>query len=103
MAKHDENKDLRSIAKIARINYSNKTINYSKSTIIGIRRWGKIDFLINYCGWRLVNANGIVTGGYIDNNVATKKTYARDSKRSAKEHKLTDKTKRNGNNKRAKA
>lgn len=103
MAKHDENKDLRSIARVARIDYSNKTINYSKSTVIGIRRWGKIDFLVNYCGWRLVNANGVIAGGYIEDDVTTKKTYARDSKRSAKEHKLTDKTKRNSSTKRAKA
>lgn len=103
MAKHDENKDLKSISKVARIDYSNKTINYNRSTIIGIRRWGKIDFLVNYCGWRLINAYGVVAGGYIDNNVAAKKTYARNSKRSAKEHKLTDKTKRNGNSKRARA
>lgn len=102
MVKHDENKDLRSIAKIARVDYSNKTINYSKSTIIGIRRWGKIDFLVNYCGWRLVNAGGVVIG-YANDNANINKTYTRDSKRSAKEHKLTDKTKRNGNNKRAKA
>ena len=102
MVKHDENKDLRSIAKIARIDYSNKTINYSKSTVIGIRRWGKIDFLVNYCGWRLVNTNGVVAG-YANENANSKKTYARDSKRSAKEHKLTDKTKRNSNTKRVKA
>lgn len=102
MVKHDENKDLRSIAKIARIDYSNKTINYSRSTIIGIRRWGKIDFLVNYCGWRLVNAYGVIAGGYIGDDVTTKKTYARDSKRSAKEHKFTNKTKKNGNTKRAK-
>lgn len=101
MAKHDENKDLRSIARIARIDYSNKTINYSKNTIIGIRRWGKIDFLVNYCGWRLIR-NGNVVRNDISNETITNKTYARDSKRSAKEHKLIDKTKKNGNSKRAK-
>ena len=102
MAKHDENKDLRSIARIARINYSDKTINYSKSTIIGIRRWGKIDFLVNYCGWRLIRSGNVIRTD-ISNETSANKIYARDSKRSAKEHKLTDKTKRNGNNKRAKA
>lgn len=101
MAKHDENKDLRSVSQVAKIDYSTHTINYSPSAIIGIRRWGKIDFLVNYCGWRLIRVGGAGTGGYIGDGITISKSYARDSKRSAKEHKLTDKTKRNGNSKRA--
>lgn len=49
--KHDENSDLASIAKIAKVNYGNKTITAPKGTHIGIHTWGKIDFLTHYCGW----------------------------------------------------
>ena len=106
MAKnHDENKDLRSVAQVCRVNYSDKTITYDPNAMIGIRRWGKIDYLVHYCGWHLIRMKGAGSGGYLggnSNNTNSTKTYARDSKRSAKEHKLTDKTKRGGNNKRAK-
>ena len=97
MAKHDENKDLRSVAQVCRVNYSDKTISYDPNTLIGIRRWGKIDYLVHYCGWHLIRLRGAGTGGYVDkaNTITSDKTYARDSKRQAKEHKLTDKTKRN--------
>lgn len=106
MAKnHDENKDLRSVARVCRVNYSDKTITYDPNAMIGIRRWGKIDYLVHYCGWHLIRLRGAGSGGYIggnSNNTNSTKTYTRDSKRFAKEHKLTDKTKRGGNNKRAK-
>lgn len=97
MAKHDENKDLRSVAQVCRVNYSDKSISYDPNTLIGIRRWGKIDYLVHYCGWRLYRIKGAGVGGYAGkaNTTTSNKTYARDSKRQAKEHKLTDKTKRN--------
>lgn len=99
MAKHDENKDLRSIARVCRVDYSDKSITYNPNTLIGIKRWGKIDFLVNYCGWHLYCSRSAGFGGYVKQNTTSVTTYARDSKRSAKEHKLTNKTKR-GNNKR---
>lgn len=52
--KHDENKDLRAFARIGKVVYSDKTLLTSKSTLIGIHMWGKIDYLTHYCGWRLV-------------------------------------------------
>lgn len=52
--KHDENKDLRSFARIGKVVYSDKTLRTSKTSLIGIHMWGKIDYLTHYCGWRLV-------------------------------------------------
>ena len=52
--KHDENKDLRLISRIAHIDFANKTIEASKSTIIGNTSWGRIDYLTHYCGWVFV-------------------------------------------------
>lgn len=55
MAKHyDEKKVLRELDKKAvQVNFGNHqlVININKGTV-GIGTWGKIDFLVNYCGWR---------------------------------------------------
>ena len=91
--KHDENKDLRSISRVARINYGSKTIQAAKTAIIGIHMWGKIDYLTHYCGWHFIwnnNASPVYTQNSDDsnNNDIVKK-------KQKKEHKLTDKTKKN--------
>ena len=55
MAKrHDENSDLRSFGRIGNVNVVTKTLSASKDTIIGIRMWSKIDYLVNYCGYHFV-------------------------------------------------
>lgn len=93
MAKsHDENKDLRSFGRIGNVNVVTKTLSTSKDTIIGIRMWGKIDYLVNYCGYHFVwdnTAKGIAR--VVSENAA--KSNARAVKKAAKEHKLTDKRK----------
>lgn len=52
--KHDESKDLRSFTRIGKVDYSNKTLHTSRNATIGIKLWGKIDYLTHYCGWFLV-------------------------------------------------
>lgn len=93
MAKrHDENSDLRSFGRIGSVNVVTKTLSASKATIIGIRMWGKIDYLVNYCGYYFVwdnTAKGVAK--VVSENVA--KSNARAAKKAAKEHKLTDKRK----------
>ena len=92
MAKnHDENKDLRSISRVARINYGSKTIQAAKTSIIGIHMWGKIDFLTHYCGWHFIwdNSAGVGMAKYDDND-----SPVRTDKKAKKEHQLTDKTKK---------
>ena len=89
--KHDENKDLKSLSKIAKIDFSEKIISSPKSATIGIHMWGKIDFLTKYCGWFFVwNDNVKPSNNYIPED----KTSARSLKKAKKEFKLTDKTKR---------
>lgn len=90
MKKHDENCDLQSIGKIAKIDYGSKTIRASKNAVIGIKRLGKIDFLVHYCGWHFVWDNSVP----IANFNSEPQTSARDVKKLKKEHKLTDKTKK---------
>ena len=93
MAKrHDENSDLRSFGRIGSFNVVTKTLSASKSVVIGIRMWGKIDYLVNYCGYHFVwdnTAKGVAK--VVSENVA--KSNARAAKKAAKEHKLTDKRK----------
>lgn len=93
--KHDENKDLRFISKIAKLDYSNKTIQTSKSTNIGIRTWGRIDYLTNYCGWTFIWNNSIKVSNRIaysddDNSIKRK----RDAKKAIKDNSLTNKKKK---------
>lgn len=93
MAKrHDENSDLRSFGRIGSFNVVTKTLRASKEVVIGIRMWGKIDYLVNYCGYHFVwdnTAKGVAK--IVSENVA--KSNARAAKKAAKEHKLTDKRK----------
>ena len=93
MAKrHDENSDLRIFGLIGNVNVVTKTLSASKATIIGIRMWGKIDYLVNYCGYHFVwdnTAKGVAK--VVSENVA--KSNARAAKKATKEHKLTDKRK----------
>lgn len=91
MAKHDENKDLKSFSRIGKVNLSDKTLRASKNATIGIHMWGKIDFLTKYCGWFLVwdNNAGVGMSKSDDND-----NSARNAKKAKKEHQLTDKTKK---------
>jgi len=86
MKKHDENRDLRSVARIAKILPGDKSIKCSKNATIGIHMWGRIDFLVHYCGWHLIWDN---SAGVTSQFEATEV-----KKKPKKEHKLTDKTKK---------
>ena len=94
--KHDENKDLSLFCRIGKINYSNKTLKTSKTTIIGNRMWGRIDFLTHYCGWTLIWDNDIKVVTNIDKETTKEKIKnITNSRKVSKEHDLTDKTKKN--------
>lgn len=91
--KHDENKDLRLISRIAKVDYFDKTIQAPRTSIIGIRSWGRIDFLTNYCGWSFFWNNSVnVVTRLATNDGITK--HKRDAKKAAKENTLTDKRKK---------
>ena len=91
MAKHDENKDLRLFSRIGNVNPSSKTLKAAKGTLIGIRMWGRIDFLTHYCGYTFIYDNFINTGMSSNSDVKSSK---RELKKNKKEHQLTDKTKK---------
>ena len=51
--KHDESGALKSFARVGKIDAHSKTLTLPKGASVGIKTWGKIDFLTNYCGWTL--------------------------------------------------
>lgn len=86
--KHDERKDLKCVSKVAEIN-GNRII-VPTDAVIGIHTWGRIDFLIHYCGYILYRAKNVKASNlnFEDANVS-----AREAKKIKKEHKLTNKKK----------
>jgi hypothetical protein len=91
--RHDESKDLRLVGSKLKVDYADKTIQAPKSAIIGIRTWGRIDYLTHYCGWTFIWNNSVsVRTQRPDSDAPTK--HKRESKKAAKEQTLTNKKKR---------
>lgn len=86
--KHDERKDLKCVSKVAEIN-GNRII-IPTDAIIGIHTWGRIDFLIHYCGYILYSAKNVKASNL---NFEDATVSAREAKKIKKEHKLTNKKK----------
>lgn len=96
MKKHDENKDVRLVGRFAKVDTRNKTITTTRSVSVGIRSLGRLDFLINHCGYIRLFDNGVVVNSKSvnDDNESSKR-----KPKKSKEHQLTDKTKRNSKKK----
>lgn len=86
--KHDERKDLKCVSKVAKINGNH--IIVPTNAVIGIHMWGRIDFLVHYCGY-ILNRNNNVKASNLKFEDA--EVSAREAKKIKKEHKLTNKKK----------
>ena len=86
--KHDERKDLKCVSKVAEIN--GDSIIIPKDAVIGIHTWGRIDFLLHYCGYILYRAKNVKASNL---NFEDATVSAREAKKIKKEHKLTNKKK----------
>lgn len=86
--KHDERKDLKCVSKVTEIN-GNRII-VPTDDVIGIHTWGRIDFLIHYCGYILCRAKNVKASNL---NFEDATVSAREAKKIKKEHKLTNKKK----------
>lgn len=86
--KHDERKDLKCVSKVAEIN-GNRII-VPTDAVIGIHTWGRIDFLVHYCGYFLYRAKNVKASNL---NFEDATVSAREAKKIKKEHKLTNKKK----------
>ena len=55
--KHVEEDDAKILDRTGRVGVDkgNKTLRMSKGAVIGIKTWGRIDFLTNHQGWTLVS------------------------------------------------
>lgn len=85
MKKHDENKDVHILSKFVKIDSRNKTIRASKDTCIGIRLWGRIDFLTKYRGYFFWWDNTVKKGAIVPMSDDVK------IKEKKEQHKLSDK------------
>ena len=86
--KHDERKDLKCVSRVAEINGNRIIIPID--VVIGIHTWGRIDFLIHYCGYILYRAKNVKASNL---NFEDASVSAREAKKIKKEHKLTNKKK----------
>lgn len=87
--KHDERKDLKCVSRIAKINGNHITI--SINAVIGIHTWGRIDFLVHYCGYVIHRSRNTIEPSNLNFEDAT--VSGREAKKIKKEHKLANKKK----------
>ena len=54
--RHQESNDAQILARTGRVrvNEGKKTLRVSKDAVIGIKMWGRIDYLCNHKGWTIV-------------------------------------------------
>lgn len=90
--KHDENRDVKLLSRIVRVDSHTKRISCPKGTQIGIHAWGKIDYLTHYCGYVFIYNNDIVIRSVSD-------TDSSDKRKKKKEVKQETKSKKNGKSK----
>lgn len=86
--KHDERKDLKCVSRVAEI--KGNRIIVPIYTVIGIHTWGRIDFLIHYCGYILYRDKNVKASNL---NFEDASVSAKEAKKIKKEHKLTNKKK----------
>lgn len=86
--KHDEKKDLKCVSKVAEINGNHIII--PTNSVIGIHTWGRIDFLVHYCGYILNRSKNVKASNL---NFEDAEVSAREAKKIKKEHKLSNKKK----------
>lgn len=89
MKKHDERKDLKCVSKVAEINGNHIII--PTNAVIGIHTWGRIDFLVHYCGYVLNRGSNTIKPSNLNFEDST--ISAREVKKIKKEHKLINKKK----------
>jgi hypothetical protein len=91
---HDENKDIRLVSRIAKVEFYDKTIKAPKSAIIGNKTWGRIDYLVHYCGWTFIwdNSVNVNRNRFVDTDNNTK--HKRDAKQAKLDNTMTKSKKR---------
>lgn len=88
MAKHDEVNVLRSLGrnKEVSVNQANKTITVSKEAQgVGNGTWGKIDYLVHYCGYTqlFTNDKNVKRSVNAETKVVSSKKEKKETKQAA--------------------
>ena len=86
--KHDEKKDLKCVSKVAEIDGNHIVV--PTDAVIGIHTWGRIDFLVHYCGYILNRGKNVKASNLKFEDAEIR---AREAKKIKKEHKLSNKKK----------
>lgn len=84
--KHEENVDVRRVSRVAKIDTRMKVIQLNKIDQVGIKTWGRIDYLCNVHGYRIVKS-GVVATDIVDTDV---KKHNREMKKEAKASKANN-------------
>lgn len=79
MNKYDENKVLRSVARVA--NVEGNHIILKPNAIVGIHMWGKLDYLTNYRGYTVSRSSSVI-------KTSNEETSHKEDKRSRNYGKL---------------
>lgn len=87
--KHDERNDLKCVSRIAKIDGNRIIIPIN--AVISIRTWGRINFLVHYCGYVINRDSNTIKTSNLNFEDAT--VSAREAKKIKKEHKLRNKKK----------
>lgn len=58
MNKYDENKVLRSVARVAHVEGNHVILK--SDAVVGIHMWGKLDYLVNYKGYTVSRSNSVI-------------------------------------------
>ena len=95
--KHEENVDVRRVSRIAKIDTHNKLIQLNKTDQIGIKTWGRIDYLCNILGYRLIKSGIVISDKF--NDGADIKQHNREVKKQVKETKANNNMKKNNKKK----
>lgn len=78
--KHDERKDLKCVSRIAEINGNH--IIVPTNAVIGIHMWGRIDFLVHYCGYILNHSRTVKASNLKFEDAAVSAREAKKSRRN---------------------
>lgn len=89
--KHEENVDVRRVSRIAKIDTHNKLIQLNKADNIGIKTWGRIDYLCNILGYRLIKSGVVVSNSFSDGET---KAHNREVKKQIKADKANNNMKK---------
>ena len=91
--KHEENVDVRRVSRIAKIDTHNKLIQLNKGQNVGLKLWGRIDYLCNILGYRLIKS-GIVVSDKLNDGTDVKQ-HNREVKKQLKADKANNNMKKN--------